>query len=241
MLHRILFVLTSSARMGEGGDPTGLWLEEFTIPYFALRDGGYLIDVVSTAGGVVPIDPRSVGDKSPAIMENQRFNSDPALQKTMSSTRAVTEVDFDKYSVLFLPGGHGTMWDLPHTQALARGVTDLFMTGRIVAAVCHGPAGLLGARLPDGRPLVAGRWIAAFTAEEEAAVGLKDRLPFLLDEALAASGARLVKGEPFLPMAVVHGNLVTGQNPQSARETAGIVVAALRRAGAAVPLQRVTL
>jgi putative intracellular protease/amidase len=237
MPHRILFVLTSTDTMGETGEPTGLWLEEFTVPYFAVYDAGYEIDVVSTAGGGVPIDPRSLSGESDEIAENQRYRSGAALQKILQWTRSVGEIRFEDYCAVFLPGGHGTMWDLPRSLPLARGIADLFTLGRIVAAVCHGPAGLLGARLPDGSPLVGGRWVAAFTSEEESAVGLKDKVPFLLDEALVAAGARLVKGEPFAPTAVAHGNLITGQNPQSARLTAGLLVAALRGQGAAKPLR----
>jgi putative intracellular protease/amidase len=235
MLHRILFVLTSTDSMGESGEPTGLWLEEFTVPYFAMHDAGYEIDVASIVGGPVPIDPRSLAAESEEIAENGRFRRDPGLQKTLQSTQPVGDVLFDEYSALFLPGGHGAMWDFPRSLPLAQGVSDMFLAGKIVAAVSHGPAGLLGARLPDGRPLVAGRWIAAFTSEEETAVGLKNRVPFLLDEALVERGARVMKGEPFVPVAAAHANLITGQNPQAAGLAAGIVVAALRRQGASKP------
>ena len=92
----------------------------------------------------------------------------------------------------------------------------MFAAGKPVAAVCHGPAAFIGATAPDGRPLVAGRWVAAFTTKEEAAVGRKEALPFLLHERLASLGARVVKGRRFVPTAVADGNLITGQNPRSA-------------------------
>lgn len=225
----ILFVLTSTSAM-EGGHATGAWLEEFTVPYYAIRDAGFTADVVTTAGGAVPFDPRSTGDESGEIAENRRFRSDAELQAVVRSTRSVEQVPFGEYAGIFLPGGHGTMWDLPNSTALARGVSEMFAAGKPVAAVCHGPAGLVSATAPDGRPLVAGRWVAAFTTDEEVAVGLKDAVPFLLDERLAALGARLVKGRNFVPTAVVDGNLITGQNPQSALDTAALLLAALRRA-----------
>ena len=226
---RILFVVTSTATMGEGGDATGLWLEEFTVPYVALTDAAQSIEVVSTVGGVVPIDPRSLTDEAFEIPENRRYRDDPALQRLLHATRPVDRVRFAEYDTIFLPGGHGTMWDLPHCQPLAGGIGEMLTAGKPVAAVCHGPSGLLGAKLWDGRPAVAGRWVAAFTTEEEIAVGLRSKVPFLLDEKLVALGARVIKGEPFVPLAVAHANLITGQNPQSAREVAGLVLAALRR------------
>ncbi len=235
MSAKLLFVVTSTARVGENGAPTGLWLEELTVPYLALRDAGHRIDVVSTAGGAVPIDPRSAGTEQDQVPENRRFRNEPDLGGILQSTRTVNEVRFADYGGIFLPGGHGTMWDLPDNRALADGISALFAAGRPVAAVCHGPSGLIGATLPDGRPLVAGRWVAAFTTEEEAAVQMQDKVPFLLDERLAALGARLAKGDAFQPMAVAHGHLITGQNPASARETAALMLAALQRKEAETP------
>ncbi|HEY2620911.1 MAG TPA: type 1 glutamine amidotransferase domain-containing protein [Acetobacteraceae bacterium] len=229
MSKKVLFVVTSTARMGEGGPPTGLWLEELAVPYYMLRDAGHQLDVVSIAGGTVPIDPRSVGPEHDRLPENRRYRDDPALMATMQSTRSVSAIRFADYHAVFLPGGHGTMWDLPGNEALASGISAMFASGKPVAAVCHGPAGLIGARLPDGRPLVAGRWIPAFTAEEEDDVEMKDKVPFVLDEKLGSLGARLLKGAPFQPMAVAHGHLITGQNPASAREVGGLMLAALQR------------
>jgi putative intracellular protease/amidase len=225
--QKILFVLTSTAKMGASGKATGAWLEEFTVPYYAIRDAGLGADVVSTAGGAVPFDPRSTGEDTAEIGENRRFAADAELQASMKSTPSVEQVRFGDYAAIFLPGGHGTMWDLPNSTALARGISEMFAAGNPVAAVCHGPAGLVGATAPDGRPLVGGRWVAAFTTEEELAVGLKEAVPFLLDDRLASLGARLVKGRRFVPTAVADGNLITGQNPRSARATAALLIAAL--------------
>jgi len=230
MSEHVLFVVTSTAHMTGHGRLTGLWLEELTVPYLALRDAGHRIDVVSTAGGAVPIDPRSVGAEADQVPENQRFRNDPSLSALLQSTRSVNDISFADYGGIFLPGGHGTMWDLPDNQTLAQGISALFASGRPVAAVCHGPSGLIGARLPDGRPLVAGHSVAVFTTQEEAAVGMLNKVPFLLDERLASLGARLVKGEVFQPMAVVDGHLITGQNPASARDTGALLLAALQRA-----------
>ena len=184
----------------------------------------------------MPIDPRSLRNAD-RIAENRRYHDDHAAMEILRSIRPVDQIQFADYDAIFLPGGHGTMWDLPNSGALARGVSMMFTAGKPVAAVCHGPAGLVSARLPDGVPLVAGRWATAFTTEEERAVGLQDKVPFLLDERLGELGARVIKGEPFAPMAVAHGNLITGQNPQSAREVAGMAIAALRRRENEEPVQ----
>ena len=224
----VLFVLTSTKTMGEGGKPTGAWLEELTVPYYAIRDAGLLADVATTEGGAVPFDPLSTEGGSVEVPENRRLGSDPELQAAVQTTPSVEHVRFDHYAAVFLPGGHGTMWDFPNSAALARGVSEIFAGGKPVAAVCHGPAGLVRATAPDGRPLVANRWVSAFTTDEEVAVGLKEAVPFLLDERLASLGARIVKGHNFATTAVVDGRLITGQNPNSARATAALLIAALR-------------
>jgi putative intracellular protease/amidase len=223
----VLFILTSTKAMGMGGKPTGAWLEEFTVPYYAIRDASFAADIATTAGGAVPFDPCSTEGGSSEVPENRRFRSDPELQAMSQTTPSVEQVGFGDYAAIFLPGGHGTMWDFPNSAALARGVSEIFAAGKPLAAVCHGPAGLVSATAPDGSPLVANRWISAFTSEEEVAIGLKEAVPFLLDERLASLGARMVKGRKFETTAVVDGRLITGQNPDSARATAALLIAAL--------------
>ena len=107
----VLFVLTSTKTMGEGGKPTGAWLEEFTVPYYAIRDAGLLADVATTEGGAVPFDPRSTEGGSVEVPENRRLGSDPELQAAVQTTPSMEQVRFDHYTAVFLPGGHGTMWD----------------------------------------------------------------------------------------------------------------------------------
>jgi putative intracellular protease/amidase len=224
----VLFVLTSTKAMGAAEKPTGAWLEEFTVPYYAIRGAGLLADIATIAGGAVPFDPRSTEEGSAELPENRRFRSDPELQAAIQRTSSVEQTRFADYAAIFLPGGHGTMWDFPHSAALARVVSDIFAADKPVAAVCHGAAGLVSATARDGRPLVANRWVSAFTTEEEVALGLKKAVPFLLDERLASLGARIVKGGNFVTTAVVDGRLITGQNPKSARATAALLIAALR-------------
>lgn len=131
------------------------------------------------------------------------------------------------YDAILLPGGHGTMFDYPQNAALARLVVDFDAPGKVVAAVCHGPAGLVGARKADGTPVVAGRRVAAFTDSEERAAGLDKAVPFLLETRLKELGARHESGPDFKPFALRDGNLVTGQNPASAEPLAKLVMEAL--------------
>ena len=201
--NRVLIVTTSHAEMGATGHRTGVWLEELATPYYALRDGGAEVTLASIKGGEIPFDPRSVpaeaghapGEEPPAQQQDLpasvlRFLDDEAAMGAARNAPAVEEVAGREFDAILLPGGHGTMWDLPHSETLARQVGGLFDDGRIVAAVCHGPAGLVAAKRSDGRPVVEGLRVNAFTNSEEEGVGLKEVVPFLLEDLLRELGGR---------------------------------------------------
>jgi len=225
-MKKVLFVLTSHSVLGNTGRSTGVFLEELAVPYWYLLDRGHAVRFASIAGGEVPIDPgsREPSQLSPAI---ERFLGDEQAMAALRDTPAVETCSIEDFDALYLPGGHGTMWDLPSSPVLARLVGDAFEAGRVVAAVCHGPAGLVGAKLADGRPLVAGRRVAAFTDEEEAAVGLADVVPFLLEQRLRELGADVAVAAKFTSNVVRDGRLVTGQNPQSSEAIAAALAAAM--------------
>jgi len=215
---RILIVTTSHDRI-DANHPTGLWLEEFAIPYRSFRAAGCSVTVASIRGGRVPVDPRSLeGDAS------ARWREEQTVLETTPSLAEVT----GEFDALFLPGGHGTMFDLPEQPALQGWIRRLFTSGRPVAAVCHGPVGLAGVRLEDGWPLVRGRVVTAFTNAEERAVRLERRMPFLLEDRLREEGAAFSAGALWEPHVEVDDNLVTGQNPASSAPAAKALLQLLR-------------
>lgn len=224
----ILFVVTSHAMMGDTGQSTGIWFEELATPYYAFKDAGYDVQIASISGGAVPIDPNSqktAGD-NPASVD--RFLSDQTAMLAINKTPAIGEVDTTGYAAVFLPGGHGTMWDLPESQELASVISSTLQDGRVVAAVCHGPAGLVSAVDGNGVPIVKGRTVSAFTNDEERAAGLTDTVPFLLETRLRALGANVQTAPNFEAFAVADGNLITGQNPASSQKVAELVVEHLK-------------
>ncbi|HET8726928.1 MAG TPA: type 1 glutamine amidotransferase domain-containing protein [Alphaproteobacteria bacterium] len=225
--QRVLIIATSHAALGDTGDTTGLWLEELAAPYWAFVDAGMEVDIASPIGGAVPYDPRSVGNEDTRTGLVERFLADQGAGAKIVASLPLDEVDLDRYDAVFLPGGHGTMWDFPDSRRLGDLVTEAFRRGLIVGAVCHGPAGLISATKGDDSPLVQGRRISAFTNEEEREVGLDKVVPFLLEDRLRDLGAHFEKGPPFEPFSVVDQNLVTGQNPQSSRLVAVNMIRAL--------------
>jgi putative intracellular protease/amidase len=226
---KVLIVLTSHAQMGSTPEPTGFWLEEFTTPYYTFVDAGAEVTIASIRGGRAPIDPRSLqaeAGQHPASVA--RYMNDPELRMQLEGTLDLEDVADGAYDIVFLPGGHGAMWDLPSSDTLARLVATTLGRGNVVAAVCHGPAGLVGARFDDGKPVVAGRRVAGFTNSEERAVGLDQVVPFLLETRLRELGGRYESGPDFQPFAVADGRLVTGQNPASSARAAQLAIEVVR-------------
>ncbi|SDU07823.1 type 1 glutamine amidotransferase domain-containing protein [Stappia sp. ES.058] len=230
---RILMIATSAATMAPSDEPTGVWLEELTTPYYAFRDAGAEVTLASIAGGAIPVDARSVKPRGENDATVERYYDDAELMEAASNTPRFDTLDVSGYDAVFLPGGHGTMFDYPKSDELARLVADTLDAGKIMAAVCHGPAGLVNAKRKDGTAILAGRKVAGFTDSEERAVGLDTSVPFLLETRLRELGSDYVCGPDFEPFAVRDGALVTGQNPASAGKTADLVLEALSHRKAA--------
>lgn len=224
---KVLIVATSHGTLGSGGEATGLWLEELAVPYMVLREAGVDVEIASVAGGKLPIDPRSEKPRDEHPPAVQRFLDDSAATRAMSSSRKLADLDPQQFDAVFFPGGHGTMWDLPTDATVGQLVAGFLAAGKPVAAVCHGPAALVGARDAGGRPVVAGRTITAFSDSEEKAVGLMEVVPFALESRLRELGATVKTGPDFEPFALRDDWLVTGQNPASSEKVARLLLEAL--------------
>lgn len=220
---KILIVTTSSDKFeGENSHPTGVWLEEFTVPFQEFVESGAELIVASPKGGAMPIDPRS------AASEAQTAEWKEAMAAAKSAVK-LTEVKAADFDALFLPGGHGPMFDLPENETLARLLREFYETGKIIAAVCHGPAGLVGAKLSDGTPLVKGKTLTCYTYAEEVAAQLDKEVPFILEHRLTELGANFIRGANKADHIERDGQLITGQNPASSQSIAQAVVAALNK------------
>lgn len=218
-VKRVAIVLTNHGQLGDTGKPTGFYLSEASHPYEVFHAAGYEIDFLSPKGGLAPMD--GVDRKDPI---NAAFLDDAALVARTKATMAIPAADPARYDAIFFSGGHGTMWDFPNDPGVQQLIRTVYERGGVVAAVCHGPAALVNAKLSDGTWLVAGKQVSSFTDEEEIAVKLEKVVPFALETSLRARGARFVESPNFEPRVAVSERLVTGQNPASATGVAQEVV-----------------
>ncbi len=224
-MKHVLMVLTSHDRLGDTGHPTGFWLEEFAAPYYTFVDAGLKVSLASPRGGQPPLDPKSSAPDFQTAA-TRRFDADPAGKQALAHTLTLSTVRAEDYDAIFYPGGHGPLWDLASDRDSLRLIAAMAKAGKVVAAVCHGPAALLKAEI-DGVALLKGRNVTGFTNSEEAAVGLTEIVPFLIEDEVGKRGGRFSKGADWASHVVTDGRLVTGQNPGSSEATAAAVVALL--------------
>ena len=225
---KILFVLTSHSELGNTGEKTGFWIEEFASPYYYLVDKGVDVVLASPDGGQPPIDPTS--DKPENQTEStKRFKADKELQEKLSKTHKLSEVSADDYDAVFYPGGHGPLWDLAESEVSSQLIEDFYTSGKPVSFVCHAPAALKNVKNADGEPLVKGKKVTGFTNSEEELVKLTDVVPFLVEDMLKEKGAIYSKAGDFEEYALEDGLLITGQNPASSEKVAEILLEKLQK------------
>ncbi len=225
---KILIIVTSIATYKSGLE-TGLWLSELTHIYDKAKEQGYGITIASPKGGNVPIDPESL---KPLVLDKMSKNywEDAAFRKELENSKTLEEVAHETFDLVYLAGGHGTMYDFPNDTAMQAIIRKQYESGRKVAAICHGVGGLLNVKLSNGEYLIKGKKITGFNWFEESLAGRKKEVPFNLEAGLKERESDYTKA--FIPMTskvIVDGNLITGQNPFSSKKMAKVVMEELKK------------
>ena len=226
---RALIIATAAATFADKPDvPAGCWAEELIVPYLKWRDAGYEVDIATPGGKAIPWTPRSLKPeaKPPAV---EAFMADAACVGKTEKPMSLADVDLSRdYAILYVPGGHGAMVDLPDNERLQQILSQAWTRGAVLASVCHGPAALVHVLDADmGEPLLKGRRVACFTNEEERSTGLQGDVPFMLEDAVKQAGATHEAAPPWQSHVVLDGRLVTGQNPASSARLADVALEAV--------------
>jgi putative intracellular protease/amidase len=219
---KALIVCTNHTTYPTKPQKTGLWLSEATHFYDELQDRNIQFDFVSPQGGPVPLDERSLESRDTT---NEKWMHNPIFQEKLANSLRPDQVRAADYQIIYFAGGHGTMWDFPQNEALQAITRHIYEHGGMVAAVCHGVAGLLNVTLSNGTPFLKDKQVTGFSNMEEKLVRLDQEVPFSLEDELKKRGAAYSKGLiPYVPHLEVDERLVTGQNPLSARKVGRKVV-----------------
>lgn len=221
-------VLTSHSEMENTNDKTGVWLGEFTDPYYEFIDAGCQVTLSSPKGGRPPVDPMSELTEN-VTGSNRRYQDDEMLKSAFSHTTPLNQINPEDYDAVFYPGGHGPIWDLAVDNDSGMLIHNFLNAGKPVAAVCHGPAALISAE--KQRPgFLKGKVISAFSNAEETIVGRSSNVPYKLQSKLEELGAEVKTAlVPFLSHVETDGLLITGQNPLSAGPAAKALIELLEK------------
>ncbi len=223
---KIVFVLTSHDLLGNTGQKTGFWIEEFATPYYVLSDAGAKITIVSPKGGQPPVDPKSeLADAQSA--STRRFYKDNIVIDKVAHSLKLSDVKVEDYDAVFYPGGHGPLWDLALDKFSIQLIEDFYNHKKPIAFVCHAPAALVNVKAKNGEALIKGKELTGFSNSEEEAVHLTDVVPFLLEDELKKHGALYTKGEDWSSYVKKDGLLITGQNPASSEAVAKLLLKTL--------------
>ncbi len=224
---RILMVLTSHDQLGDTGEKTGFWLEEFAAPYYVFKDAGATITLASPMGGQPPMDPKS---NMPDFQTEatRRCKADQEAQAALANTLPLAGLSPSDFDAVFYAGGHGPLWDLAEDKDSIALIESMYAAKKIVAAVCHAPAVLRHTKAPNGAPLVQGLSVTSFSNSEEDGVELSGVVPFQVETMLKENGGNYSKADDWQPHVVAEGNLITGQNPASSEMAAVAVLGRIK-------------
>lgn len=224
---KILVVLTSHSELGNTGEKTGFWLEELAAPYYTFIDAGAEIVLASPGGGQPPLDPKSQsGDAQTET--TKRFEADSVAMQALATTKKLSDISVNDFDAVFYPGGHGPLWDLAEDPTSISLIEQALHIEKPVATVCHAPGVLRHVKDRQGQPIVKGKAVTGFSNTEEAAVGLTEIVPFLVEDMLKENGGRYAKVDDWQVHVQVDGLLVTGQNPASSAATADALLDLLK-------------
>ncbi|NMH61401.1 type 1 glutamine amidotransferase domain-containing protein [Alteromonas ponticola] len=226
MTKRILMVMTSHDVLGDTGNKTGLWLEEFASPYYAFVEEGYSVTLSSPAGGEVPLDPNSLADDA-LTDATRRFADDERARSALASTIALKDVRAEEFDAVFYPGGHGPLYDLADNRDSINLIENMLKAAKPVGAVCHAPIVLKDVKGEEGKAYIDGKEVTGFSNAEETAMELDSVVPYLVEDELRASGGKFSSAGNFEPHVCKSDLLITGQNPASSKPAAEALIARL--------------
>ncbi len=224
---KVLIVLTSHSELGNTGEKTGFWIEEFATPYYVLEDAGSTISIASPKGGQPPVDPKSELADAQTPSTERFYKDEIAINKVAFSLK-LSDIKQDDYDAVFYPGGHGPLWDLATDKTSIKLIEDFYNNQKPIAFVCHAPAALINTKAENGQPLVKGKHLTGFSNTEEEAVKLTGIVPFLLEDELKKEGAHYTKGNDWESYVKQDGLLITGQNPASSEAVANLLLKTLK-------------
>ncbi len=213
-----LIVCTNLATDPINQEQTGIWFPDLVNFYDEIQKKRIIADIVSPAGGEIPVDERSIDLKDPLL---NSYYENAEFRMKLRHSGSLTETDPFPYRLIYFCGGYGALFDFPGHPAIQTVTQKIYERNGTVSAVGHGVAALLDLALSDGELLIRDKYLTASSAMEDRLHNLTKELPFYLEEKLKEQGAHYTKALlPFVEYIEMDERLITGQNPASARKVA---------------------
>jgi putative intracellular protease/amidase len=240
----VALVIANPAVSTTTGWPVGFWWSELTHPYYEFQEAGYETELFSPQGGRCVADamsdPRDASGYSASDLITLGYLSTPRLAGLVENTGHVADIEVSRYDAIVVAGGQAPMFNFAEAGALHAKFAEFHTAGKVAAALCHGVAVLRYARLANGELIAKGRTITGFAnAEEDFAdravwdMGLLPHgqhiMPWRIEDEMKQAGANYIQAGMWRPFACRDGNLITGQQNFSGRETARLVIESLGR------------
>jgi len=200
---------------------TGNSFSEIAVAYDEYQKAGYHVDIVSPEGGKIPIAYINPAD---SFHLASMYNSD--FMYALSSSKKPSDINPDEYEIIQFTGGSAPIFDIPQNTAIQKLAMHIYEKNEgIIAAVCHGTAGIVNLKTADGKYLIEGKTINGYPdAHENKDLPLYKNFPFLIEKEVENRGGHFKYGEKGKAYMEVDGRLITGQNYQSSASSFNMVV-----------------
>jgi len=215
----------------------GYYLDEFYWTAKALANANYDVLIITPQGNSPPMDPvsnntryfSSEQDWEDALAFVNSFK--PLLQPVAMWSFFQESFHVEDFVGVFVPGGHSPLIDLMGNPTVGQILLEFVQADKPTGFICHGPIVAISMALLGPFPFVNRNMTVISTAEDIKKEELWNAtIGYYPDKVLAAHGANVLIAPPFTSHVVVDGNLVTGQNPQSAEAFAPVFLSVLQSA-----------
>ncbi len=212
---KVLFVLSAHHR--------GYSLPESMDVYEVLAASGIEVEFASPQGVAgLPWGADRLSDK------HSKQYKELLSAGMINNPQPLSEVSVADYAALYVPGGYGPVYDLHGHPQVERILSEMYDAGKVISAICHGPAALTDVKLSSGKALLEGYAVTGKPIRGEGKWATAN-LPFLLEKRMKREGAQFSAAEVGEPYVVHDGQLLTGQNANSAKQLGSKMIEILNK------------
>lgn len=198
---------------------TGNHPVEMLVPMLHFRDAGFTFEIATVSGGPVVLEMWAFPTKDTNVIEFYE-----SIKGKLDEPKKLSDISsLDGYSGIFIPGGHGSMINLPSSADCGRLLLEANEKKMPTVTLCHGPAALLSAKASnndDNGFCYNGYKAFCFTDKTDATTPsfgyLPGEMPWKCQESLEECGM-MILNKTETGGVMQDKELITGDSPQAAQ------------------------